>query len=159
MKLKQILIAAAAMLVALSSYGKSKYKTIVLNGEEYDPDSILMFSIDDVPDTIGGYEVMSEYAPMGIEVIWTGKKFKTPKAGKVKYSKKEGDFIATSDENPCGLKVSINKKTGKVSGSFKLYVMKSEKKLKSYSFKITGVVGGTVTAYSKKVGTIAASLD
>ena len=119
----------------------------------------MFFSIDDMVDEIGGYPVMSEYLPDGIEVEWTGKRFKTPKAGVVKYSKKEGDFVTTSDDNPCGFKVSISKKKGKVTGSFKVYVQKSEKKVKAYTAKISGYVGSTLTVTIKNVGTFEASLD
>ena len=118
-----------------------------------------MVKKNEMPDEIGGFEVLSEYLPDGIDVEWTGKKFKTPKAGRVKYSKKEEDFVATSDDNPSGFKVSINKKTGKVSGSFKVYVAKSEKKLKSYSAKVKGYVGGELTVTIKKVGVFVGTLE
>ena len=85
----------------------------------------------------------------------------TPKAGKVKYVKSEEDFDDVKDsENPCGLKVSINKKTGKVSGSFKIYTAKTEKKLKTYTAKISGYVGNeTLTVTVKKIGSVSASLE
>ena len=119
----------------------------------------LSFSVDDMPDEIGGHDVLSEFLPDGIEVEWTGKKFKVPKAGKVKYSKKEGDFVTTSEENPCGLKLKVSKK-GMVSGSFKVYVEKSEKKLKSYTAKISGTLGGTLKVKISKVsGTFEASIN
>ena len=113
---------ASAVSSSVGSLGKKKafsYGDIYL-----EPDDGLMFSLEEMVDDIDGYEVMSEYLPDGIEVTWTGRKFKVPKAGRVKYSKKEGDFIATSDDNPCGLSISISKK-GKVTGSFKVYVAKS----------------------------------
>ena len=83
------------------------------------------------------------------------------KAGKVKYVKSDEDFDDVKDsENPCGLKVSINKKTGKVSGSFKIYTAKTEKKLKTYTAKISGYVGSeTLTVTVKKIGTVSASLE
>lgn len=128
-------------------------------GEIYlEPEEGFMFSIADMEDEIGGYPVLSEYLPEGIEVTWTGKKFKVPKAGKVKYSKSEGDFVATRDENPCGFSISISKKTGKVKGSFKVYVAVSEKKLKAYTASFSGYLGGESLSVSiKKAGVYAAA--
>ena len=77
----------------------------------------------------------------------------------LEFHQKEGDFITTSDDNPCGLKGSINKKSGKVSGSFKVYVQKSEKKVKSYSAKISGYLGSDITVTVKKAGTFGATLE
>lgn len=103
----------------------------------------LTFSLDEESlDEIDGYEVLTEFLPGGVALEWTGKKLKAPKSGKVKYSKKEGGFVDTKDsENPSGLSVRYNKSSGKVSGSFKVYVAKSEKKLKSYSAKFSGTLG------------------
>ena len=124
-----------------------------------EPEDSLTFTVEDIPDEIGGYEVMGEYLPDGIEVTWTGKRFKVPSAGFVKYSKKEGDFIATKDENPCGFKISITKK-GKVTGSFKVYVQKSEKTVKAYSAKFSGYLDGDIAVSIKKAGVYtAASLN
>lgn len=122
--------------------------------------STLTFSVDDMPDEIGGKEVLSEFLPDGIEVQWTGKTLKVPKAGKVKYSKSEEDFVSTSEANPCGLKLKVSKK-GAVSGSFKVYVEgKSEKKVKSYTAKVSGTLGGTLRVKVSKVsGSFTASLD
>ena len=117
------------------------------------------FSVDDMPDEIGGKDVLSEFLPDGIEVEWTGKKLNVPKAGKVKYRKSEDDFVSTSEENPCGLKLKMTKK-GKVSGSFKVYVGKSERKLKSYTAKVSGTLGGTLKVKISKVsGSFSASLE
>ena len=85
-----------------------------------------------------------------------GKTLKAPKAGKVKYSKKDEGFVDSKDsENPSGLKAKLNKKKGTISGSFKVYVAKSEKKLKSYSAKFSGKLGGTIkiTVKGKTVAT------
>lgn len=158
---KTLMVAFLALLTPMLLFAKkSKTTTLYFGDITLEPEDTLMFACDDMPEEIGGYEVMYEYLPSGVEVTWTGKKFKLPKAGKVKYSKKEGDFITTNDENPCGLKLSINKKTGKVSGSFKVYVMKSEKKVKSYTAKITGYVGGEeIYVTIKKVGTFVGMLE
>lgn len=143
---------------AVSASGK---KTFSYGDVILEPEDGLMFSVADIEDEIGGYPVLTEFLPEGIEVTWTGKKFKVPKAGRVKYSKKEGDFIATRDENPCGFTISISKKTGKVKGSFKVYVAVSEKKLKSYTATFSGYLGGEELSLSiKKAGVYAtATLD
>ena len=103
----------------------------------------LTFSLDEESlDEIDGYEVLTEFLPSGVALEWTGTKLKAPKSGKVKYSKKEGGFVDTKDsENPSGLSVRYNKSSGKVSGSFKVYASKGEKKLKSYSAKFSGTLG------------------
>lgn len=114
---------------------------------------ILTFSIsdDDFPESIDGYEVLTSFLPEEVELEWTGKKLKAPKSGKIKYSKKEEDFVDTKDsDNPSGLSVKFNKKKGTVSGSFKVYVAKSEKKLKSYSAKFSGKAGEEMNVTLKK---------
>lgn len=117
----------------------------------------LSFSLDEESlDEIDGYEVLSEFLPGGVALEWTGSKLKAPKSGKVKYSKKDGGFVDTKDsENPSGLSVRYNKNSGKVSGSFKIYVSKSDKKLKSYSAKFSGTLGGemSVKVKGKQVAT------
>lgn len=146
-------------LALLPILGMAKSTAITIGDTVLEPGDSFFFSLEEMAEEIGGLPVMDEYLPDGIEVEWTGKRFKTPKAGKVKYSKKEEDFITTSDENPCGFKMSINKKKGKVSGSFKVYVQKSEKKVKSYTAKVSGYVGSELVVTVKKVGTFEATLD
>ncbi len=119
----------------------------------------LFFSVDAMPDTIDGQDVLTEFAPDGIAVEWTGKKFKAPKAGKVKYKKSEEGFYSTSDENPCALKIKITK-AGKVSGSFKVYVAKSETKVKAYTAKFSGKIGEEMKCTIKKIsGSFSAIVD
>ena len=127
---------------------------------ELDDDSDLSFSFEDeFPEEIGGYEVLTEFLPDGVGLEWTGKKLKAPKAGKVKYSKKEEAFIdAKNSDNPSGLKVKYNKKKGTVSGSFKVYVAKSEKKLKTYTAKFSGRLGGSMSVSIKKQGVVATAI-
>ena len=149
MKTKQILTLLLAAAIPFVGFSKSKLKTLTFGDIVLEPEDSLIFALEDMEDSIDGYEVMGEYLPDGVEVEWTGKKFKTPKAGKVKYSKKEGDFVSTSDDNPAGLKISINKKTGKVSGSFKVYVAKSEKSLKTYKASFSGKLGESMSVYIK----------
>lgn len=159
MKMKQMMIAALALLVPFMGFC-AKVKTLYFGEMTLEPEDSIMFSLEDMDETIGGLPVLDEYLPAGIEVEWTGKKFKTPKKGKVKYSKKDEDFVTTSDENPCGFSVSINKKTGKVKGSFKVYVQKSEKKLKSYTAKFSGYLGSeNFVVTIKKVGSYYATFE
>ena len=117
----------------------------------------LTFSLsEEALDEIDGYEVLTEFLPDGVALEWTGKKLKAPKSGKVKYSKKEGGFVDTKDsENPGRLSVRYNKTSGKVSGTFKVYVAKTEKKLKTYSARFSGTLGEemNVSVGGKQVGT------
>ena len=126
--------------------------------EELDLESETEFSFtfeDEFPEEIGGREVLTEFLPDGVSLEWTGKKLKAPKAGKVKYSKKEGGFVDKKDsDNPSGLTVKYNKKKGTVSGSFKVYVAKSEKKLKTYTAKFSGKLGGSMSVSIKKQGVV-----
>ena len=160
MKLTKMLLIVAFACIPFFGFGKSKNVSLYYgDGEVLEPEDSVTFMVDDLPDEIGGYEVLTEYFPDGISCEWTGKKLKAPKAGKVKYSKKEEDFVATSDENPCGFKVSINKKKGTVKGSFKVYCAKSEKKLKSYRASFSGTLGGIIYITIKKVGSFTATFE
>ena len=111
-----------------------------------------VFSIDeDFPETISGHEVLSSFLPEDVELEWTGKKLKAPKSGKIKYSKKEEDFVDARDsDNPSGLSAKLKKSKGTVSGSFKIYVAKSKKKVKSYKAKFSGKVGESMDIVLKK---------
>ena len=161
MKLKHVALVLMTVVVPFFGYSKSKTVSLLFGDVTLDPEDSLTFTLEDMAEDIGGYEVLSEFLPEGVEVTWTGKKFKMPKAGKVKYSKSEGDFIDARDsDNPSGLKLSISKKTGAVKGSFKVYVAKSEKKLKSYTAKVTGIIGGDgLTVTIKNGGAYGASLE
>ena len=162
MKIRQLAVWAMAAVLPFVAFSKSSLTTLTF-GEDIvlEPESELTFSLsgglDDLPFP---YEVLA-FSPDGVDVEWTGKKFKTPKAGKVKYIKSDEDFGDSKDsDNPCGLKLSINKKTGKVSGSFKVYTAKSEKKLKTYTAKVTGYVGNeSLTVTIKNIGSLTASLE
>ena len=148
-------------LVPFFGYSKAKTVSLIIGDITLNPDDSLTFSVEDMPESIDGNEVLGEFLPDGVEVTWTGKSFKTPKAGKVKYSKSDESFIdAKESDNPSGLKVSINKKTGKVSGSFKVYTAKTEKKLKTYTAKISGFVGSeSLTVTIKRAGSYVATLE
>ena len=175
MNITRTMIAVAAFFVATSVCQAAALRTVSSDYEKTDTtteqtsdddgsssvdlgdEDTLSFSIDDeFPETIDGYEVLSEFLPDGVALEWNGKTLKAPKAGKVKYSKKDGGFVDSKDsENPSGLKAKYNKKRGTISGSFKVYVAKSEKKLKSYSAKYSGKIGGTIkiTVKGKSVAT------
>ncbi len=173
MNITRTTIAVAALFVAASvcqaalRATSSDYEKTETSAEESDSSSVdlseldkedtLTFSIDDeFPETIDGHEVLSDFLPEGVMLEWNGKSLKAPKAGKVKYSKKDEGFVDSKDsENPSGLKAKLNKKRGTISGSFKVYVAKSEKKLKSYSAKFSGKIGGTIkiTVKGKTVAT------
>ncbi len=163
-KITCVVFAAAAVFMChgltLNSSDSGGYSSSRNNGasEEQDQDQDMdqdyeyEFTFeDDFPDEIGGYEVLTEFLPDGVGLEWTGKKLKAPKAGKVKYSKKEEGFVDKKDsDNPSGLSVKYNKKKGTVSGSFKVYVAKSEKKLKTYTAKFSGKLGGSMNVTIKK---------
>ena len=163
--LKFIKMAVTALAVSASLVAVAK------SDDDYDYD-YMSFSLDtsDFPETVGdNYEVLTDCLPDGIEVTWTGKKFKTPKAGKPKVKKEDGEYYIEVNEkgedNPCGLKLKYKKKTGKVTGSFKVYATyytkKGKLKIKSYDAKISGFLydedGLNVTI--KKIGNFTATLE
>lgn len=164
--LKFIKMAAVALAVSasLSAFAKSHDD----DEDDYDGD-YLTFSVDtdEFPEYVDKYEILTDYLPEGIEVEWTGKKFKTPKAGKLKVKKEDGEYYIQEkgEDNFCGLKLKYKKKTGKVTGSFKVYGAyendKGKLKLKSFSGKVAGYLndedGLTVTI--KKIGSYTATLE
>jgi hypothetical protein len=163
-KLMRMAVAAMAIMATCASVAKS-----------YDDDDdyygdYLTFSMDtdEFPEYIGDAEVLFEYLPDAIDVEWTGKKLKTPKSAAPKVKKIDGEYeIVVSEkgeDNPCGLKLSYKKKSGKVSGSFKVYAAyetkKGKLKLKKYSAKVSGYIGeDSLTVTIKKIGTFGASLE
>ena len=166
MHIKKTILTAVAILAVIavcqaklkaSSESESTGSTTSSSSVTLGEGETLTFSLSEESlDEIDGYEVLTEYLPDGVTLEWTGKKLKAPKSGKVKYSKKDGGFIAKKDsENPSGLSVKYNKSSGKVSGSFKVYVAKTETKLKSYSARFSGTLGDEmrVSVKGKQVGT------
>lgn len=172
MKLKYLITLAASVIFITSCHAKIIATASKTNDEinikdktesntldfDLDTESIYTFTCD-LPSEINGYEVLTEFAPDITGIVWTGKKFKAPKAGKVKYSKKEYGFITTREDNPCGFKISYSKKKRRISGSFKVYCAKTEKKLKTYTAKFAGTLGGDLYVTIKKVGSFEASFD
>ena len=132
--------------------GNDDEESEVRDLSELEAGDTFSFSLEEeLPDTIKGLDVLTDFLPDGVELEWTGKKLKAPKAGKVKYSKKDEEFVDTKDsDNPCGLSVKLNKKKGTVSGSFKIYLVKSETKLKSVKAKFSGKVGESMKVRVKK---------
>lgn len=119
-------------------------------------DTLTFTFLGDVPETLGGYEVLTAFLPDGVMLEWTGKKLKAPKAGTVKYSKKDDDFVDTKDsDNPSGLTVTLGKKKRTVSGTFKIYVAKSSTKVKAFTAKFSGTLGSSmkVTVLKKTITT------
>jgi len=140
--------------------------------ESWEVEDELTFTVDGLPDEVKGWSVLSEFSPESVSVT-VGKKLKlvTPKTGSIKWDKEmeslwcpvKIDGEKVDSENPGALKLSYSAKSGKLSGSFKIYTeTKSEKKAKAYSFKVTGFVVGRVgmgTAYNKDCGTVSFSLQ
>lgn len=169
MSIRKSIITAVALFAAASACHASRLATTSSDYEkdestsaETDTESLdlsklksgtsFVFSIDDdFPETISGHEVLSSFLPEDVELEWTGKKLKAPKSGKIKYSKKEEDFVDARDsDNPSGLSAKLKKSKGTVSGSFKIYVAKSKKKVKSYKAKFSGKVGESMNVVLKK---------
>lgn len=132
--------------------------------------NVLVFSMDtdEFPETVGGNYILTEYLPEAIPVTFNKNKLKTPKAAapKVKKVDGEGEVVVKEkgEDNPCGLKLSYKTKTGKITGSFKVYATyetkKGKLKLKKYSAKVSGSLGeeGLKVTISK-IGTFSATLE
>lgn len=163
---KLMKMAVAAMVIMTTCSGVAK----LFDDEDDYYGEYLMFTMDtdEFPEYVGDAEVLFEYLPDGIDVEWTGKKLKTPKSAAPKVKKIDGEYeIVVSEkgeDNPCGLKLTYKKKSGKVTGSFKVYAVyetkKGKLKLKKYSAKVSGYMGeDSLTVTIKKLGTFGASLE
>ena len=107
-------------------------------------------------------EALAEFLPDSVPVAVTGGRWTLPKAGRVKYDRAEEDFVATSDDNPSGLKLTSAAKDGTFKGSFKVYAAVSETRLKTYTATVTGAVVDGVgygTATVKKVGSLPVRIE
>jgi len=85
------------------------------------------------------------YLPNGVAVEVGNKgKWGVPKAGKVAYARGTTDIDETKlGENPSGLKLTYQAKTGLFNGSFKLYYVNGSGKVASQTATITGaLIGG-----------------
>lgn len=148
--MKFIKLFSMIAVVLMSGMAAAKSKSVVLtygDGESLSPGDVLVFSVGEMPSEIKEMSVLEEFLPQEIKVRWTGSKFYPPKKGKVKYSKHDEDFVTTQKANPCGL--SIKYKKGKITGSFSVYVAKSEKKVKAYKAKVSGTLGEELTVTVK----------
>lgn len=136
------------------------------------------FVLEGMPVTIDGFPVVGDVESNGttyhlipdgegVRFSVNGKKWSFAKASSVKYvkDKSTGETALLVDagksgekSNLCGLKLSVNAKTGVFKGSFAVFadVGTAEKpKLKKYKFTVTGLlVGGygTGLAVCKKIG-------
>ena len=87
---------------------------------------------------IDGLPILIDYLPRTVSITSNGKKFKTPKAGKVVC--KSGTCMATSTANPSGLKLTYSKSKGTFKGSFNLYTYNAAtNKLIKKKASVTGV--------------------
>ena len=101
------------------------------------------------------------YLPNGIDVAASGTKWVVAggaKAGKVAFVK-GGNTIDESElgANPSGLKLSYKQKDGTFKGSFKVYCLEGNGKIKAYTANVTGVMIGAKgygTATIKKPFTV-----
>lgn len=156
----RLAIVAVAAATTLATYAKSSKKVLAYGDTVLEPEDYITFTLDEFPDEIGGREVLTEYLPNGIDVEWTGKKFKPPKSASPKVKKVDGDWEIVvkekGEDNPCSLSVSYKAKKGTVSGSFKVYTVtynsKGKPKLKSYTAKYSGVLGQELSVSIKKAG-------
>ena len=166
--LMKMAIAVFAAMATCATLAKSSSED-----DDYDDDSdSLSFSMDteEFPETVGSnYYILTEFLPTSIPVEWKGNKLKTPKSATPKVKKVDGEYEVVisekGEENPCGLKLKYNKKSGKITGSFKVYATyenkKGKLKLKKYSAKVSGFLeeeeGLTVTI--SKIGNYSATLE
>ena len=75
---------------------------------------------------------------MNLQFTSTGTKFILPKAGSVKYKKGVLTVGNGGENNPSGLKLSYNAKSGTFKGSFNIYTL-GDGKMAKFAAKLTGV--------------------
>ena len=165
MKMAVAVFAAMATCATLAKSSSEK------DDEDDNESGALTFSMDtdDFPDTVGDATVLTEYLPEGIPVDWKKNKLVTPKSSAPKVKKVDGEYEVVVSEkgeaNPCGLKLKYNKKSGKVTGSFKVYAASENKKgkpkLKKYSANVSGFLEAEdgLTVKISKIGTFSATLE
>ena len=136
------------------------------------------FVLKEIPATIDGFPVIGDVESDGaayhllpdgdgVGFSVNGKKWSFAKAASVKYVKDKAtgetalrvDTGKTGEKsNLCGLKLSVNAKTGVFKGSFAVYAASGtveKPKLKKYKFTVTGLLvdgHGTGQAVCKKIG-------
>ena len=138
------------------------------------PNRPMSFSVDfsDMPRPDAGFTILAAALPTNVTVgVSGGKKLDAGKAASVKYKKFKDKSSGTSwyeltgmddgTKNLSGLKLTYTPKTGKFSGSFKVYATDesgSKPKLKKYTVKVVGFMAdegkgvfGTGVATCKKL--------
>ena len=138
------------------------------------------FVLGEIPATIDGFPVIGDVVSdgtayhlvpdgEGVGFSVNGKKWSFAKTASVKYvkSKATGEMALRVDtgksgekSNLCGLKLSVNAKTGVFKGSFTVYAdagTAEKPKLKKYKFTVTGLLvdgygTGQAVCKSKKTG-------
>ena len=109
-----------------------------------------------------------EYLPNGIDVTANGTKWVVAggaKAGKLVLLKDTSDIDSEKSkftDNMAGLKLTYKQKDGTFNGSFKVYNLESNGKIKAYTANVTGVMIGAKgygTATIKKVGSVAVTIE
>lgn len=166
-RLMKMAVAVFAAMVTCATLAKSSSED-----DDYDDDlDSLSFSMDteEFPETVGGNYILTEFLPTGISVVWKGNKLKTPKSATPKVKKVDGEYEVVisekGEDNPCGLKLKYNKKSGTVTGSFKVYATyenkKGKLKLKKYSAKVSGSLDEEVglSVNVSKIGKFLATLE
>ncbi|MBR1870285.1 MAG: hypothetical protein IJ802_00465, partial [Kiritimatiellae bacterium] len=121
----------------------------------FEDSAIFNINLDALADMDG---ILDEFSPDGVEVSRKGARLVLPKAGRVKYSRAEEDFVLSSggEDNPAALKLTYPASTGLVKGSFKIYQAVSETRLKTWSATlwgamIDGAASGTATVKALKL--------
>ena len=86
--------------------------------------------------------VLEDFLPTNVEFS-AGARWTFPAGGKVKVDKKTGEVLdSKNSQNPSALKLSYAPKTGLFKGTFKVYAMTAQGRLKKYSAKVNGVISG-----------------
>ncbi len=106
----------------------------------------------------------SGFSPDGTAIDASSGLWRLPKADGVKFSKDDGWYVQDGKDygNPAGLKLKYTAKTGRFTGSFKVFAVTDAGKSKKYSAKVTGVVVGGVgygAATVKKVGSMPVKVE
>lgn len=142
------------------------------------------FVLDEMPVTIGGFSVIGDVESdetiyhllpdgegVGFSVV--GKKWVFAKAATVKYGKDKTTGVASlrvdtgksgEKTNLCGLKLSVNVKTGVFKGGFTAYADSGtveKPKLRKFKFTVSGLLvdgHGTGQAVSRNAGVFSVSL-
>ena len=119
--------------------------TALGSGRAFRMDSEDCDSLYDAIYGMYGREIEDEFLPYGdgVPVEQRGAKWIVAngvKAGKIKVDREKGMYDANGSANPSGLKLSFTAKTGLFKGSFKIYTIDENVKLKSFTATVNGIV-------------------